>query len=160
VESISRYSPPKREKYLQATWGNLDDRSDRRWCDVKLPSGFHSHGTGKPTGNLTAEGGATMVREVGDFGMGGRAMVDRPDLVDGLTKMVAAGYVQADSADYGRCMDGKSAMNVIVCLGQGRCMYPAKGHETRVCAFCKILPAGVGNAARSPEAVRRFVMGN
>lgn len=64
-----------------------------------------------------------------------------------------------DRGAYGRAMSGKGPLDVTVCLGKPRCMFPSQGWEERVCSFClRIAPNE--HAKEATERARRFMKGN
>lgn len=117
---------------------------------------------GLAVGDLTRRTEETMLgfEDVAMATKGVTAMADRPDLMLKIEPAVKNAYSIQRSTEFARAMEGNAPLDVVVCLGHGRCLYPRSGSEKRHCAFCKVMPAGFIAGENSAELVRQFVRGN
>ena len=77
-----------------------------------------------------------------------------------MREQIAASVRARDLSDYGRAQEELPPLDVVVCLGPGRCMFPRQGSAGRVCAYCLRYPKGHNSAADVAEQTRRLISGN
>jgi hypothetical protein len=125
--------------------------------------GFLSTARGAHPGRRSActeEASSAMLATNNNHGAFPMAIRPRPDLLENITLLVDMAYDVQAATEYPRTLQDKSPLDVIVCLGSGRCMYPSQGAGERHCAFCRRLPSGFIGRERAAETVRQIVGGN
>lgn len=87
-------------------------------------------------------------------------MWERPDLLAKVTSQIIDAVRIRDDAAYGRAIQGAAPVDLTICLGSGRCLFPRQGHESRICAFCYRYPSNRGSGAKGePEKVAKIFCG-
>lgn len=59
-----------------------------------------------------------------------------------------------------RMLQDLPPLDVHVCLGPGRCMFPRQGADSRVCPFCLAYPQGRGTCMDVNTIAYKFIKGN
>lgn len=81
-----------------------------------------------------------------------------------IRKMMHDQIVEAiearDQSAYGRAVQGLAPVEITVCLGPGRCLFPKNGSEARICPFCLRYPSGRSSTTDIEAITDRFIKGN
>lgn len=83
----------------------------------------------------------------------------RQDVMDKVMSEVTGVLRIRDASSSVRAIQEVATPEISICLGSGRCMFPERGKESRICAFCLRVSADATLEDATAQA-QRFVVGN